>query len=145
LTLTLKEINSLEKKDKKLQAIIKETEQKGNYSDKHFMCMSVANEYKKMIKEDPSFYKQQIDCLEKDVNNYNLVIEDMKKEYPLFHRDDHPFVIPNYPSFRELAITYERTNQIEKAIDICKKAKELSITEKTLFDNRIQKLQKKLK
>lgn len=116
-------------------------EMKTDAVDNHFVLMNMANEYKKIIKSDESFYNKQIDVLKKDCFLYDRFAKDYYK-LDYVSSDEK---LPSYPAFRELAIAYERTGEIQKAIEISKSAMEKKVNEKTSFENRITKLEKKLK
>lgn len=115
-------------------------EMKTDAVENHFVLMNVANEYKKIIKSDESFYSKQIDVLKKDCFLYDRFAKDYYK-LDYVSSDEK---LPSYPAFRELAIAYERTGEIQKAIDISELAMKKKVNEKTSFESRIEKLSKKL-
>jgi len=131
-------ISDLSIKDHLLQWSIRE--QKPDVIDSHFNFMMISNEYKKMIKSDKAYYLQQIEVLEKDCHLY----DEFSKEYPKLDYVSKEEDLPNYPSFKELAIAYERTGRIQEAIDISQVALDKKVNEKTSFEGRISKLKKKL-
>lgn len=116
-------------------------EQTSDVIDSHFNFMSSSDVYKKMIKSDKNYYPKQIEILIKDCQ----LFDDFCREYPklsYYNKDDG---LPSYPSFRELAIAYERTSEYQKAIDISQIAIDKEVKESTSFERRIDKLKKKLK
>lgn len=126
----------IQTKDKLLQKAL--IEMKSDIVDNHFVLMNIANEYKKMIKSDESLYEKQIEVLKKDCFIYDQFAKAYYKlDYVL--PDEN---LPNYPAFKELAIAYERTGEIEKAIEISKVALQKKVNENTSFENRISKLEK---
>lgn len=60
---------------------------------------------------------------------------------------DFPIILVNIPSFTRLAIIFEKEGKIQEAIEVCKKAISLGLreTKKDPYENRIAKLEKKLK
>lgn len=131
-------ISDINIKDQLLQWSLRE--QNSDVIDNHFNLMSSSDVYKKMIKSDKSYYPKQIEILKSDCELY----DEFCTEYPklsYYNKDDG---LPNYPSFRELAIAYERTSEFQKAIDISQLAIKKSIKDNTSFERRIEKLKKKL-
>lgn len=136
----LRKIDSPKEKHKLLQDLLYEASLNSDVVSMHFTYMKVAEEYKKVIKADTSYYSKLIDILKKDCDIYGTVIEVMKRESEL---QKLIFRKPRYPAFKELALAYERTNNYLKALEICYCAKELDVSEITSFDNRIEKLKRK--
>lgn len=116
-------------------------EQEDAVLDKHFNFIRIADEYKQMIKEDRKYYANQIKILQLDCETFDSFCVEYK-EQPYYNSTEG---LPNYPAFRELAIAYERTGEINKAIEIAQIAIDKSVNEKTSFHRRIEKLQKKIK
>jgi len=132
-------ISDLNIKDHLLQWSLRE--QRPDVIDSHFNFMSISNEYKKMIKSDKTFYPKQIEVLQKDCQ----LFDEFCREYPKLSYYSKDEGLPSYPSFRELAIAYERTSEFLKAIDISQIAIDKDVKESTSFERRIEKLRKKIK
>ncbi|MEK5208111.1 hypothetical protein [Psychrobacillus sp. FSL H8-0510] len=132
-------ISDIKIKDQLLQWSLKE--QTPDVIDTHFNYMNISDEYKKMIKLDKSFYSKQIEVLEKDCQ----LFEEFCNAYIKLSYYKKEEGIPSYPSFRELAIAYERTGKFQEAIDISELAIKKRVKENTSFDRRIEKLKKKVK
>ncbi|MFP3471535.1 hypothetical protein R0J90_15955, partial [Micrococcus sp. SIMBA_144] len=62
-------VKDIKVKDTLLQKAL--FEMKTDAVDNHFVLMNMANEYKKIIKSDESFYTKQIDVLKKDCFLYD--------------------------------------------------------------------------
>ncbi|ALC81556.1 hypothetical protein [Bacillus gobiensis] len=137
----INKLKTIKSKENKLKTVLNEVEQKSDIVMKHFSYMHIASEYKRLIKEDPKYYHHQIEVLKKDCALFPRFIHQEREDNKNLgnqHGD------PNYSSFRELAIAYERTGEIEEAIKISRKAIELGVKDNTSFENRIKKLEKKL-
>lgn len=135
LMLMAEGISNIEKKEFLIKWAIKEAEETNDIIDLHYIYMGAWKEYKQMVKQDESFYKPLIEVLKKDCE----IHDEFNKQY---YKENK--IIPTYPSFKELALAYERTGKIEEAIEISKLALKKDVKEHTSFERRIAKLEKKL-
>lgn len=130
----------------------------------HFIYMRRWRRYKDLLKYDENeYYPKLIKYLKKD----NELFEDFKRDYlrnnlinllkastvtprlkkQYEERSKNPelfYPIPNYPSFKELAIVYERLEMFIEAIAVVDEAINKGVPERTSFPNRRSKLEKKL-
>lgn len=114
---------------------IEEAEKSKDVEEKHFVYMRGWRILKQLIKTNPELIEKYIQLLKKDCN----IHEEFNKQYK-----ENYNVIPRYPAFKELAIIYERTNRLAKAIEISNEALKRNVNEETSFERRISKLEKKL-
>lgn len=121
----------LEEREAALEAIPKESKAE----TMHFELMELWKKLKEDAKEDESVYPYLIEILKEDCAVHDQFVKDYYKRLEQ---------TVSYPAFKELALAYERTNQIQKAIDISKEAIEKEVNEGTSFENRIKRLKKKL-
>lgn len=142
-----KALTSLEDKHEYIRAFIIYSKEYDYLYDYANTLMYAAKFYKKMIKEDNNYYPIQITILEECVDIYNHVKKAyIERTYSISgYRDDyHEPTYTYYEAFRELAIAYERTGQLKKAIEVSELAIRTGITDNTSFDRRIAKLKRKL-
>jgi len=129
-------ISDIQMKDKIISWAIEEVEKQSNVIEKHYTYMGGWKIYKQIVKENPSYYSKYIELLIKDCE----IHDQFNKQY--FEENG---ILPTYPSFKELALAYERSGEIEKAIEISKIALKKKVKENTSFERRIAKLEKKLR
>jgi tetratricopeptide (TPR) repeat protein len=128
-------ISDIQMKDRIISWAIEEVEKQSDVIEKHYTYMGGWKIYKQIAKENTSYYSKYIELLIKDCEIHDQFNKQYFKEYG---------VLPFYPSFKELALAYERAGEIEKAIEISRMALKKNVKEKTSFERRIAKLEKKL-
>jgi hypothetical protein len=127
---------SLSDKIKKIQIMniaMGEAEKELNNETLHFIYMNIWKDYKKYSGTDEDVRAEYIKVLIKDCNIHDKILFDLSE-----YKNK-----PIYPSFKELAIIYEKTGEYNKAIDISQIALEKRVNETTCFNRRIEKLEKK--
>lgn len=129
-------ISDAEKKQFLINWAIKEVEKSSDVIDHHYMYLRAWKQYKHLIKSDQSLYTSFIEILKKDCE----IHDEFNRKYYRRYK-----ILPTYPSFKELALAYERLGRIEEAIEISQMALKKKVNEKTSFERRIAKLEKKLK
>lgn len=106
-------------------------------SDWHFFYMAVMKYYYRLREtSDMALAKAEEYCI-KDIELFPKYKPELTKEFGL---------IPNIPTFKQLAIICEKSGRIAEAISICKLALKYDISDSTKggFSGRIAKLEKKL-
>lgn len=120
------------------KVLLKALDAKGdNPTDRHFIYNSLIELYYKQRDERDDAIEKCIKYCKEDIDIVDDFLDDFMEDY-----DDSP---PRIPSFKRLAIIYEKQERHEEAIDVCEKAIQRDLTDKTKggFEGRKERLEKK--
>jgi hypothetical protein len=122
-----------------LEKVVLAKEKETNAVDLHFAYMALFKHYYRAKDSTPSQDEKFLLFALKDVE----LFPQFKREYLATH--DHQ-VIPFIPSFKQLAIFYEKQGNYQKAIEISEKALSYGLEDNTKggYAARIEKLKKKM-
>ncbi|MFB5197589.1 hypothetical protein ACE198_22220 [Neobacillus sp. KR4-4] len=122
-----------------LEKVVLAKEKETNAVDLHFAYMALFRHYYRAKDSTPSQDEKFLLFALKDVDLFPR----FKREYLATH--DHQ-VLPSIPSFKQLAIFYEKQGNYQKAIEISEKALSYGLEDKTKggYAARIEKLKKKM-
>ena len=111
-------------------------EENNNPIDLHFSYNYLIKLYYK-LRDKNDYLEKCIDICKKDINLY----ENKLKNKSFFKEKD-----VRIPSYKRLAIIYEKQGKFEKAIKICQKAINHNLRDNTKqgFEGRLKKLKKKV-
>lgn len=108
-----------------------------NYTELHFIYTNLIKTLYKLRDEDPNYLDECINYCKKDIKLY-----EEKLKYISFFKENNTHI----PSFKRLAIIYEKQNKYEKAVEISKKALNYNLGDHTEggFKGRLKRLERKL-
>ncbi len=109
----------------------------------HFTYNQLIELYYKQRDNRDNAIDKCIDTCWKDINKMDTIINEFKKEQS--YKDYG--TLPRMPSFERLAIVYEKSGEYKKSLNVCEKAIEYGLTDKTKggFEGRISRINKKMK
>lgn len=138
-----------------------------NYVDLHFVFINLIEHYYRQRHTDASALDKCIEYCEKDIDLFPKFKEAYINEYlcqirhvqSFYEKDSEEYrnyeikaincrpIIPNIPSFKRLAIIYEKQEKYEEAIKICDLAISFKLSDDTKggFEGRRDRLLKKIK
>jgi hypothetical protein len=111
----------------------------------HFIFNTVIESFYHQRNIDKNSISRCIDYCIRDIDNFPYFIECYR--YHEFYSDiKNDFVIPNAPSFKRLAIIYEKQRKYKESIEVCKLAVKYKQNDHTKlgFLGRIKKLENKI-
>lgn len=121
--------------------LLKALEVSNNYTEKHAAHNSLIDMYYKQRDENPSALDSCIYYCIKDIE----IVDGIEQEW-FQHYSMREEVKPPIPSFKRLAIIFEKQGKLDEAIEVCERAVKYKLDDGTKggFEGRIRKLKKNL-
>lgn len=117
--------------------------------DRHFYYNNAIEHYYKLRDKEEGALDKCVKLCKEDIEISSEVLRLMKNNRTFKHYDESGkliFTPPHFPSFKKLAIIYDKQERYEEAIEVCKIAMQYNLKDGTKggFEGRITRLKNKL-